>query len=129
VTRGLLDTSVVIAIGEGAALDLPDEVNVSAMTLGELHVGVLVARTDAQRSERLALLASLESTVETLPIDASVARAYGRVVAEARREGRRPRVADALIAATAVANALPLVTLDHDFDGLGALEVVDPTAG
>jgi predicted nucleic acid-binding protein len=126
VTQGLLDTSVVIAIGEGATLELPDDVAVSAMTLGELHVGVLVAGTDAARSSRLALLGAVEGSIDTIPIDARVARAFGRLVAEARRGGRRPGVADALIAATALANDLPLVTLDDDFSGVDGLEVVNP---
>jgi predicted nucleic acid-binding protein len=126
VTRGVLDTSVVIALGEGTTLELPEEVAVSAMTLGELHVGVLVARTELDRGSRLALLGAVESTIEALPIDAGTARAFGRLVAQARREGRRPGVADALIAATALAHDLPLVTLDDDFDGFDQLEVVHP---
>jgi predicted nucleic acid-binding protein len=126
VTRGVLDTSVVIALGEGTTLELPEEVAVSAMTLGELHVGVLVARTELDRGSRLALLGAVESTIEALPIDAGTARAFGRLVAQARQKGRRPGVADALIAATALAHDLPLVTLDDDFDGFDQLEVVHP---
>lgn len=125
-TRGVLDTSVVIALGEGTTLELPEEVAVSAMTLGELHVGVLVARTELDRGSRLALLGAVESTIEALPIDAGTARAFGRLVAQARQKGRRPGVADALIAATALAHDLPLVTLDDDFDGFDQLEVVHP---
>ena len=49
---------------------------------------------------------------DPLPLDADVARAYGRVYAAltaGRRAGRR-RFADLLIAATALAHAMPLYT-------------------
>jgi hypothetical protein len=62
---------------------------------------------------------------DPLPFDAEAARAYGRVyaaVAAAGRKARGPRAVDLLIAATALANELPLYTRNADdfrfLDGL-----------
>ena len=44
--------------------------------------------------------------------------AFARLVHDCRRAGVRPRVLDALIAATAVEHGLPLVTQDDDFDAI-----------
>lgn len=119
--RGLLDTSLIVA---GAHADL-DAAAISAMTLAELHHGVLRAPDDAMRALRLRRLALVESEFEALPIDADVARAYGAVVAGARSAGRRrPRTADALIAATAVAHGLTVYTRDRDFEGLPGVTAI-----
>ncbi|MGI9020128.1 MAG: PIN domain-containing protein [Solirubrobacterales bacterium] len=123
-SRGLLDTSVVIALARGEQVELPDEAAISAVTLCGLHHGVLVADDD-RRPGRLATLAMAERRFQPLPIDARVAPHYGRIVAAARREGRgRPRTADALIAATAAAHELRLYTRDRDFGHLAGVSVV-----
>lgn len=114
-TRGLLDTSVVVAIGNGVTLELPDEASISTITLCGLHHGVLVA-TEARRPARLATLALAERTFKPLPVDSRVAPHYGRLVASSRSlHGVRPRVADALIAATAISHGLTLYSRDRDF--------------
>lgn len=118
--RGLLDTSVIV----GAARPALDEAAISAMTLAELHYGVLRAQTDTDRALRLHRLALVESEFDPLPIDDDVARAYGSIVAGARAIGKRPRTADALIAATAAANGLTVYTHDADFEGLPGVNVV-----
>ena len=62
-----------------------------------------------------------------LPCDGDVARAYGRIYATLKGTGRssRSRFADLLIAATALAHALPLYTRNPgDFTGLeGLIEI------
>jgi predicted nucleic acid-binding protein len=127
VRRALLDTSFVIGLARGEALPLddpPEEAAISAVTLCGLHHGVLIA-TARQRPGRLATLAYAERRFAVLPVDARVAPAYGRLLAGTRRAGSgRLRRADALIAATAVAHRLPLITRDRDFQLLDGLEVV-----
>jgi tRNA(fMet)-specific endonuclease VapC len=111
--RGLLDTSTVINLprltGEQG---LPEEPLISTITLAELSVGPLVASSEPERADRQAVLQQAESDFEPLPFDAPAARAFGRVAASLRRAGRKPRARayDALIAAVAVANDLPLHT-------------------
>jgi hypothetical protein len=62
-----------------------------------------------------------------LPFDAEAARALGLVAPSLRRAGRKAaaRASDAMIAAIAVANELPVYTCNPgDFEGIDGLEVV-----
>lgn len=78
---------------------------------------VLRAPDSETRALRLRRLALVESEFQALPIDEDVARAYGTIVAGAQAaRHRRPRTADALIAATAVANDLPVYTRARGVD-------------
>jgi predicted nucleic acid-binding protein len=56
-----------------------------------------------------------EAAYVALPIDERVASAFAELVASARRSGRRPKVPDAWIAATARAHAVALFTRGDDF--------------
>lgn len=127
--RGLLDTSVFIATESGRTLDealLPQEVAISPITIAELHVGVLAARDVETRARRLATLGAI-ADVESLPIDNAVAAVWARLRVHLSEADRRLNVNDLWIAATALANELPVVTQDADFepvDGVGGLHVV-----
>lgn len=125
---GLLDTSTVILLPRLRDPDgLPDAPLISAITLAELSVGPLVATTDAERAARLAHLQQAEADFEALPFDADAARAFGQVAASLRRVGRKSsaRAFDAMIAAIAIANDLPLYTCNpDDFFGISGLDVV-----
>jgi predicted nucleic acid-binding protein len=123
-----LDTSAVISLGDVQDVEqLPDLCLISAITLAELSVGPLVARTDSERRSRQAVLQQVESDFNPLPFDDAAARAFGSVGASLRARGRKPaaRAYDALIAATALAHDLPLYTKNPaDFDGIDELTVV-----
>lgn len=127
-TLGLLDTNVVILLPTlDDASALPETPLISTITLAELSVGPLVARTDEEQEARQAHLQQAEADFEPLPFDAAAARAFGGVAASLRRSGRkrRARAYDAMIAAVAVAHALPLYTANpDDFAGIDGLEVV-----
>ncbi len=106
---------------------LPDEPLITAITLAELTVGPLVATSDQERAARQAHLQQAESDFDALPFDASAARAFGRVAASLRQAGRKTtaRSYDAMIAATALAHALPVYTCNpDDFAGIDGLDVV-----
>src|SRR5215471_9593076 len=116
VQRGILDTSVFIAKETGRPLaELPDRAAVSVITVAELHLGVLMARGSAVRARRLRTLTMVQNAFEPLPIDAEVARTFAELVAEARRHGKRLKIMDTWIAATAVAHDIPVYTQDEDF--------------
>jgi tRNA(fMet)-specific endonuclease VapC len=127
-TRGVLDTSTVILLSRlRDATLLPAEPVITAVTLAELSVGPLVARTDEERVARQAHLQQAETDFDPIPFDAAAARAFGGVAASLRRTGRKgaARAYDAMIAATAVANGLPVYTCNPaDFAGIDGLDVV-----
>jgi predicted nucleic acid-binding protein len=115
-SRGLLDTSVFIAKESRRPLgELPDSAAISVITVAELHLGVLMARGSAIRARRLRTLTAVQEAFEALPIDSDVALAFAELVASARRLGRRPKIMDTWIAATAIAHDLPLYSQDEDF--------------
>jgi tRNA(fMet)-specific endonuclease VapC len=127
--RGILDTSAVIALRDIAdPASLPAEPLITTVTLAELSVGPLVARDDTVRAARQAQLQEAEADFDPLPFDRASARAFGQVAACLRGAGRKTsaRAYDALIAAIAVSNDLPVYTCNaDDFAGIGGLEVVD----
>ena len=122
---GLLDTSVVIDLAGLSRDKLPERLAISAVTLAELAAGPAAARDPDIRARRQDQLQRAEATFNPLPVDVSVARAYGRIVGAvvaARRKHRGARSLDLLIAATALANQLPLYTRNpDDFAGLESL--------
>jgi hypothetical protein len=123
--RGLLDTSIFIGQEQEREIGpLPDEAAISVMTLAELHVGALLATGPKIRPQRLRTLARVERTFDPLPVDDAVARTFAEIVADARRKRRHPRVVDALIAATAVANGLPLYSQDRDFRLMSRVQLI-----
>ena len=131
--RGLLDTSAVIRLREIEDPSLlPAEPVISAVTLAELSVGPLVASDERERAARQMHLQQAEADFDPLPFDAAAARVFGQVAASLRRAGRKPaaRAYDAMIAATAIANGLPIYTFNaDDFAGIDGLDVVAITPG
>lgn len=136
--RGLLDTNILILRRWIDPAELPTEMAISAITLAELSAGPHQVRSDsehslddgaAERARRMDLLQRTEADFEPVPFDAEAARAYGQVVAATVAAGRspRPRAADLMIAATAIAAGLPLFTANPgDFKGLEELLTVVP---
>lgn len=128
-SRGVLDTSTVIVLGRIAdASVLPTQPLITTVTLAELSVGPLVTNDESERVARQSQLQQAESDFDPLPFDAGAARAFGRVAASLRRSGRKTpaRAYDAMIAATAIANELPVYTCKPaDFTGIDGLEVVE----
>jgi tRNA(fMet)-specific endonuclease VapC len=124
----VLDTSTVILlphIADPAAL--PVEPLITTVTLAELTVGPLVARTDEERAARQAHVQQAEADFDPLPFDAPAARAFGRVAASLRKAGRKPsaRTYDAMIAATAISRDLPVYTCSPaDFTAIDGLTVI-----
>jgi predicted nucleic acid-binding protein len=121
---------VVIELGHLEAARLPAEVAVSAITMAELAAGPHAATSTEERGRRQELLQRAEATFDPLPFDADAARAYGRVyaaVAAAGRKARGQRAVDLFIASVAIANQLPLYTLNpSDFQALDPLLDVVP---
>lgn len=104
----LVDTSILAgAVGDLDAIDEPWAVSV--ISVGELEAGVLIAKSDSARAERLARLTAIVAEAPVLPVDRHIAGLYGSLRAQA---GRRPHN-DLWIAATAIAHQLVLVSADE----------------
>ena len=124
--RALLDTSFFVAKESGRPLgemDRVTETEVSVVTLAELTVGVLTA-SDDDRPGRVGTLSAVESTWDPLPVDAKVAREFARIVAALRAASRRVPILDALVAATAVVEQIPVVTQDNDYESIPGVDVI-----
>ena len=125
---GILDTNTVILLPRLSDPGvLPAEPMITAITLAELSVGPLAASSDVERARRQAHLQQAEADFDALPFDQAAARSFARVAADLRSAGRKTsaRAYDALIAATAIANGLPLYTTNpSDFAAIGELALV-----
>ena len=104
----------------------PATLHISVLTLGEIRKGIDGLADEARRMK---LVDWLETdlpaffTGRILPIDAKVADRWGRMVAAA---GRPLPAIDSLLAATALAHDLILVTRNvKDFAGL-PLQIINP---
>lgn len=102
---------------------LPDEGMVSVITVAELRIGVLVAADPVVRAQRLATLSEVEA-LEPLAVDDDAGRAFAAIVADARCRGKRPKILDALIAATARSRGIAVYTQDTDFEDMAGVDVV-----
>lgn len=115
--RGLLDTSVIVDLGDLDPEVLPAEPAISALTLAELAAGPHATDDEAERARRQDRLQRVEALLDPLPFDDEAARAYGRVYAATRASERKPRgsrAVDLLIASVALAHDLPLFTRNPD---------------
>jgi predicted nucleic acid-binding protein len=126
VSIAVLDTSIFVAVEQGRPLRraLPDEVSVSFITLAELELGVLLARDSEARAQRLATLTRVREETAGLAAGERVASAYARLAAAELAAGRKPRVHDTWIAATALVHGAEVWTQDDDFSGFSAVDVV-----
>jgi predicted nucleic acid-binding protein len=127
--RGLLDTSVILALEDLDSSSLPREVAVSAITMAELAAGPHATSDPDERARRQDRLQRAEATFDPLPFDGESARCFGRIYAAVVSSGRKARGAralDLLIAAIALTNDLAVYTRNaddfKDIDGL--VEVV-----
>lgn len=130
-SRGLLDTNVIIHLPRVEVAELPIELAISAITLAELTAGPQATDDPVERAARIGRLQRTEAAFHPLPFDAEAARHYGPVYAAVLAANRTPRrrLADLLIACVAMANGLPLYTINvDDFAGLGHLLEVMPVS-
>lgn len=127
----LLDTNACIRVLNGSSVPLiaslrshaPSEIRVSSVTRAELLYG---ARRSARVAENLRLLTSFFAPLVSLPLDDRCAEEYGALRATLAAAGRPIGPNDLLIAATALAHDLTLVTHNlREFSRVAGLKVED----
>ncbi|MGD0546504.1 MAG: type II toxin-antitoxin system VapC family toxin [Terracidiphilus sp.] len=106
-----------------------DQLFFSVVSLGEVVKGVSLLASGRKRND---LEQWLETTLRPwfgariLSVDEVVARRWGVLTARLERKGRKLKVADGMIAATALVHDLSIVTSNvKDFAGTGA-NVINP---
>ena len=125
-TRALADTSLFIASESGRRLvvsELPDELAISVITIGELRAGVLAAADVPTRDLRLATL-SEALAFDAVPIDRPVAETWARLRVLLREAGLRVPVNVSWIAATAMTLRVPVATQDDDYVEVSGLSII-----
>jgi predicted nucleic acid-binding protein len=125
VELALADTSLFIAVEHDRPLagPPPERVAVSVISVGELRLGVLAAADGPTRARRLETLSRVEA-LDPLPIDAPVAHAWAALRLALRDQGKRMPLNDSWIAATAMANRIPVVSQGDDYEGVPGLDVI-----
>lgn len=127
--RALADTSFFVGLeAERVAEQILAEfdLGVSAVTLGELRLGVLSASSRDQPEVTARRLATyqLAQQFDPIPVDERVSDAWALLVAQLRSQRRKAPINDTWIAATAIAHNLPVVTQDTDYAAMPGLTVV-----
>jgi hypothetical protein len=125
VELALADTSLFIALEQQRPLfqHPPQRVAVSVVTVGELRLGVLAAKTGEVRARRLETLSKVQE-LDPLPIDEQVAHSWATLRLALRDQGKRMPINDSWIAATAIANRIPVASQDEDYDDVPGLTVI-----
>jgi predicted nucleic acid-binding protein len=124
--RALADTSVFIGL-EAVRFDVGRfadfEWGISAITLGELRLGVLQAKDPEVASRRLSSY-QLAQRFEAISVDEAVSEAWALLVSRLRAAGQKVPVNDSWIAATAIAHRIPIVAQDSDYDAMPDVQVI-----
>ncbi len=129
----ILDTNIVSYLMRGGPLAKAYAPHVEGqllaiafITVGEMYFGAENRNWGEKKRKKL------ETTLRNfvvIPYDHEIARCYGRLVVERKRNGRPIAPNDAWIAACAVRHAVPLVTHNaKDFEGITSLEVITEKA-
>jgi len=124
---GVLDTCAYIDLGLLDPAELPEIPELTAVTMAELHQGVVMAKDAASRAARTEKLGAAIVDFEPLPFDGQAAARYGTLVALTMAANRnpKPRRMDLMIAAVASSRGLPLYTRNaEDFKGLDGMVTI-----
>lgn len=128
----LIDTNVLVGVERGRPLppalagrSLDEPVFLAAITVSELFHGVHRADTELRRDARRRFVEGILDAVNVLPFDLEVARVHAGIWATLRQNGRLIGAHDLLIAATAIAHDLSLVTENQrEFERVEGIELL-----
>ncbi|MBW4061227.1 PIN domain-containing protein [Candidatus Saccharibacteria bacterium] len=125
----VLDTSAFSAFNRGDVrleryLRSEHEILVPLVVIAELRAGFALGSRRAENDRILERLLN-SSNVTVVSLNDETANVYADVFLRQREVGRPVGANDMWIAASAIERDLPVLTLDHDFDGIVGLKVVE----
>ena len=102
------------------------EIAVDPIILGEIRFGILLLPAGKRRRGLERWFRDGVERLHCLPWEAATGLRWARLLADLRRSGRSMPIKDSLIAATALAHGLAVVTRNRsDFEKAG-VQIVDP---
>jgi toxin FitB len=101
---------------------------VDPVVLGEVRFGILLLARGARRAELEQWFERGVGRIQCLPWDSAVGLRWAQLLADLRRRGRPMSIKDSLIAASALAHDLALVTLNQRDFKPARVRLVDPSA-
>ena len=107
-------------------IDHESKLAVSSIVLGELEYGILILPTGRRRRRLESWFAVGAEMLRVLDFDRGAAAEWSRMLARLKRNGRAMPVKDSLIAATALANGLTMVTRNLVDVKNAGVDVLDP---
>lgn len=115
----VVDTSVLIA----GAIPRGDRAAISAVSIAELHFGLLAAKDEEARAQRVSRLGLVEARFpDPLPVEDRVAREWGRLKAVVAQRGGQPRRREADLAIAATANIHDAALITHNLKDFKIVE-------
>jgi tRNA(fMet)-specific endonuclease VapC len=120
----LIDSCVLIDIERGhyrlEDLEAFGPAVISAITVGELSMGIELMQSSAKRARASAFLATVVRVLPCVVIDEALGRTFGQVASDLRRRGMPIGTHDTWIAATALTHGHSVLT-----DNIQHFECVD----
>ncbi len=101
---------------------------VDPVILGEVRFGILLLARGARRTELESWFKQGIGRIQCIPWDSAVGMRWAQLLADLRRHGKPMSIKDSLIAATALAHDLALVTLNQRDFKPAKVQLVDPSA-
>lgn len=107
-----------------------DDVFLSVITMGELRSGISILPQGRKRTALESWFTILQDEYldRVLPIDMDIARVWGDLAAQVRRNGQELAPVDGLIAATALRHGMTIMTRNTRHFASSGVPLIDPWA-